>query len=703
MTEFVPYIKGEPPISEKFNNFTFNYSNDINVIAKQLDYISAGIVNSFNLFTSEIEQENKFINRIKSKVKVLQMYSSGPSNDLYYFGNSFDSSDYIDFSKIQNSTLMPLIESGQMSLSIGQVKNWMPKYVSIEDESNGYPGNNHEAYRYSETDSDYRYFFKDNPTSRNKENVRDNNPTTFFEYEQVNIKNKPTTAKDFEFKYLTSTSGSTTTTYQDWSSFSGSKLVLAMSMESDYAQPANFVNVIPYFGSGNFISKDIMVSKIEVTDEKNSVENVISSPIWISSSFIPSSLDKAKYFYYREAKIRFEERNVKKIKIVFEQYESVDTKIKHLYYKPDSQTVAGNPYYGQTRFDPDNPSVVQDLLYPEIPWSSKIYDTKALVPNVNSPNSLKAEVNNTNSIDVRLQREIPNSRGYCVVARGLDGRTYRITNRFFNNFSQITFRLPNYSQINDTNRATYISDANVVSSSRADSSPYITSDATDELAGLVDSIVTWFNTTNADGTKAQKYAKFGLNESFSVRKEITNSYDTKTETRNYKVNLVRQYQILDAERKAIGLRDVSVGLETYADAAQVVSRRYDVPSEIEYLTISAESSFSGLISADINEYITYSVSFDDGVNWVPISSIESPFNNTPEVLAINQNIEERFRLPGVSYLFPPKIPSSVKNFIVKIDMKKPSSKNVTPILYSYKVGVKVKQVWAFQKYKKENS
>ena len=32
ITEFVPYIKGEPPISEKFNNFTGNFSIDINTI-----------------------------------------------------------------------------------------------------------------------------------------------------------------------------------------------------------------------------------------------------------------------------------------------------------------------------------------------------------------------------------------------------------------------------------------------------------------------------------------------------------------------------------------------------------------------------------------------------------------------------------------------------------------------------------------------
>jgi hypothetical protein len=694
LTEFNPYIKGEPPVSQKFNEFTASYSNDINIISKQLDYMSANIVNSFNLFSSEIEQENSFMNRIKSKIKVLQMYSSGPSNDLYYFGNSFDSSDYIDFSKIKDSTVMPLIENGQMTLSIGEVKNWVTKYVYIEPESNGYAGSNHEAIRLKDTDLDYQYVFKDTPTLRNKENIRDNNPTTFFEYEQINIKNKPSGSQDFEFKYINSSTGESNVSYDDWSSFKGQKLVLSLVMESEYAQPANFVNILPYFGSGNSTAKDVMVTKLEITDEKDTVENILTEPIWISSSFIPSSLDKAKYFFYREAKIRFQERNIKKIKITFEQSEASDVKIKHLYYKPDSTTRAGNPYYGQLRFNPEDPTIVQDLLFPNIPWSSKEYNIKAIVPSINTPNILKSEVNNTNSIDVRLQRSIPNSQGYCVEAQGTDGRTYRITRKFVTDFTEITsgsYGLPGYvTNPNSIRTADHFSTENVISNSTNNLSPYISSSTTNEWASFLDLIVNWFN-GSYQGSSASKYEKFGLDPTRPVRRVTTNSFDTANETRTYKVNLIRQYEILDAERRSIGLRDVSVGLESYSENAQIVSKRYDVPSEIEYITLSAESSFSGSVSADINDYIEYSLSFDDGTNWVKISSIESPFKNTPEVLAINQNIEERFRLPGVSYLFPPKIPASVKNFLLKIDMKKPSSKNITPILYSYKVGVKVKQ------------
>lgn len=694
LTEFVPYIKGEPPISEKFNKFTANYSDDINIISKQLDYISAGLVNSFNLFSSEIEQENKFMNRIKSKVKVLQMYSSGPSNDLYYFGNSFDSSDYVDFSKLKDSTVIPLIENGQMTLSIGEVKNWVTKYVYIEPISNGYVGNNHEAIRLRDTDLDYQYVFKDTPTSRNKENIRDNNPTTFFEYEQINVKSKPSAARDFEFRYINSSTGASNISYDDWSTFKGNNLILCLTMEAEYAQPANFINILPYFGSGSSITKDVKVTKIEITDEKNIVENVISEPIWISSSFIPSSLDQAKYFFYREAKIRFEERSLKKVQITFEQSQANDVKIKHLYYKPDSTVRAGNPYYGQLRFNPEDPSIVQDLLFPNISWSSKEYDIRSLIPNINTPNILKSEVNNTNSIDVKLQRSIPNRQGYCVQAEGTDGRLYRITRKFVSDFTEIatgSYGLPGFvTNPGSITTADYFSTAQVNSSSTDNRSPYISATTTTEWSSFLDLIVNWFN-GNYQGSSASKYAKFGLVPG-SIRRETTNSSDTQNETRSYKINLVRQYEMLDAERRSIGLRDISVGLEHYSDSAQVVSKRYDVPAEIEYITLSAESAFSGPVAADINDYIEYSLSFDEGVNWVKVSSIESPFKNTPEVLAINQNIEERFRLPGVSYLFPPKIPTSVKNFLLKIDMKKPLSKNVTPILYSYKVGVKVKQI-----------
>jgi hypothetical protein len=62
------------------------------------------------MFTSEVEQENSFLNRIKNKIKVLQMYSSSPANDLFYVGSSFDNADYIDYSKIESTDILPTID-----------------------------------------------------------------------------------------------------------------------------------------------------------------------------------------------------------------------------------------------------------------------------------------------------------------------------------------------------------------------------------------------------------------------------------------------------------------------------------------------------------------------------------------------------------------------------------------------------------------
>lgn len=654
--------------------------------------MTAGVINAHNMFASEVQQENNFINRIKSKTKILQMYSGAPAADLYYIGNSFDNSDYVDFSKIESQDLMPSIDNGQLTLSTVSTVNWSPRSAYIEEGSNGFYGNNHAAYLANDTDSLYRYYFKDSPTSRNPQNILDNNPLTYFEYEQVHINNKPTSAKDFEFKYIQTSSTGTNQSYVDWSTFSSDSLKMNLVLEKDSAQIANYLKIIPFFGNADNLSRDILVNKIEVTNDKNEVENILSQPIYISSSFIPSSLDKVKNFFYKEAKISFSERLVKKFKIYFEQYDSVDINIKHLYYKPNPNLAKDTPYANQTRFDPDHPAPIADQRYPEIPWVVAPYKVDELIPSTSQPNYLKAEVANTNSIEMTLNREIPNRTGYCIELRGKeDGKTYRITGRFLENFTE--GKLVGFSKIND-NYLDYVS-SGLVKSNGSYLDPYLSNSNSQQpntsIDSILDSIVTWFNTTTSDGTKEQKYEKFKLDSNFLAIKKETNSNDTKTEKLVRKIELIRNYEILPGKRKSIGLRDINIGLENYVDAGQVVSKQYDLSSEIEYITLSAESDFSGPTTSSAADCVDYFISVDGGSKWIQLSSIESPFGNVPEVLAFNQNIENNFKLPGVSYLSSPSIPESIKSFLVKINIKKPFGQNITPIIYSYKIGVKVKK------------
>lgn len=669
----------------------------MNVAVKQLDYLSAGVMDSFNLFTGEVEQENKFLERIRSKVKILQIYSNSPANDIYYFGNSFESTDYVDFSKTEDRTELAVFENGRAILPISNIKPWISTQVIINSESNGFSGNNHAVYLDDDVDSTYRYYFKDNPTSRLKENVRDKNPLTIFEYEQIHISQEQKNEKgalDYEFKYSNNSSLNQSTEYIDWSTFPNNgadDLILSMTLQSQNPSNANFVEVIPYFGNDEMLTRDVIIDSVEVTDYLDNVENIIKNPITISSSFIPTSASNIDSFFYKKANLKFSERKVKSIKIIFRQKNISNIKLKHVYFSPDS--AANNPYKNQLRFDSNSPSIPEELNFPEIPWNKPVsFSVTQIVPAVSQPNIFKSDVANTNYVDVNLQRNIPTITGKCVKVKASDGSFVRITRRFFTEFDVVTKDLINYNSISNTSTeyqaSTYFTGLSPTSDQSNRESAFIA--RLGQSDSILTDIVNWLN----DPTNKQaRRTKFNLDllES-AVIEESVNSIDTVIQNKSYKVPVVRQYEIYDAQRKAICLRDITVGYEEYDSRAVVVSRKYDVPSDIEFLTLSSEVDFFGNTLQNLSDYLEYYISVNDGRDWIRIETIQNPFSGNPEVIAFNQNIEKRFQLPGVEYYNYPVVPSSVRSFRVKIVLKKPINENVTPAVYSYNVGVKVRQI-----------
>lgn len=247
-------IKGEPPSSKKFNKFISDIADDLNISAKQLDYQSAQLVSMYNLFNSEIQKENQFANRIKSKVRILQAYSEAPSEDLYYFGDSFENMDFIDLIKTPRNALA-LVKNGSASLPVYSANSWLVKSISIdENASNGFIGNNHAVYAKSNIDSNYRYMFQDNSSVGLLQNVTDSNPLTYFEYEGIYInpieKNK-NGAKDFEFTYeqTSNLDGKKTINYKNWSEKKlDTPLVLSLKIKANSSKKTNSISIIPYFG-----------------------------------------------------------------------------------------------------------------------------------------------------------------------------------------------------------------------------------------------------------------------------------------------------------------------------------------------------------------------------------------------------------------------------------------------------------------------
>lgn len=654
------------------------------------------------MFVSDIEKENNFINRIKNKVKVLQMYSSAPANDIYYFGGSFDSSDYTDFTAVGDENKLPYINNGKAMLPTTSVSSWLPRRIFIDrEESNGTEGNNHAVYSKSdETGETYRYYFLDSPTSRNVNNIIDNNPLTYFEYEQINVLDKNPKALNFEFSYMKQNSSTDSVQLRDWSTFTADPLKMTLTMESDTPQKANFIKVIPFFGNGGYISKDVVVKQILITDSSNREEDILNqSPIYISSSFIPSSVESARNFYYREANIKFSEKQIKKIKIYFEQANHVNTEIQHLYYKPQDALSTGqsNPYKGQERFNPTNPSVDEKDLYPNNPWSNFSYSLSSIIPSENSPNVLKALNANNQSLRVKLSRQVPEKSGNSIKIN-YNGKIYYISEFFYREWNPISKSLKNFDSITSQNSSQYLVEPDMKTGGIP--SDGVISDSTDVTAlSILGDIVNWFNTTTSQGSPLDKYKKLLAIENTSgitisspaAIDPKANSTATKYNERNIDLNLSRQYERYKAERRSISLRDITVGYEQYVNTAEIISRRFDTSHNIDYLTISSETEMSGDIGVSDSNYIKYYISVDNGSNWTRISNIESDFSGIPEVIAFNQNVDDRFKLPGVEYINYPVVPQAVNSIIVKIVLTKPEGSNVTPIVYSYKVGAKVRK------------
>lgn len=647
------------------------------------------------MFNSEVEQENNFINRIKSKVKVLQMYSNAPANDIFYFGGSFDSNDYVNFAKIENKDNLPLIENGAMTLPVNSVKNWIPRRVIIDQgNSNGVEGNNHAVYASTvEPGESYRYFFKDVQDTRNINNIIDNNPLKYYEYEQINILNKATNAQDFEFKYVVNSSSSTSQQTVDWSRFTSDPLKLTLEFDSQSAAKANFIKITPYFGNGNYISRDIIVRKIEVTNSRDEVEEILKGqPIYISSSFIPTSIESSRNFYYREANIKFLQRDVKKFKVFLEQIDSTQVKIKHLYFTPEIlSTDSKNPYRGQSRFNPYTPSVDPDY-YPDIPWSQQTaFNLSSIIPFVNNPNSFKGEAGksvNVVSVPVKLQRQIPKKSGKTIKFSIPNQPDRYITSNFFSKYNVVDGQgiISGYFGIDTEKSDLYVTP--LLPDTGNVNSGFIAETTTG--LQILNEIVEWFN-NSIQASPSEKLNKFNLPEGTVISVADIRSVDTSTSTFQKSINLTRNYEYYDAQRRSISLRDISFGYEEYGEYAEMVSRKFDLSSELEYVTISSEVKYSGDISSNTQDLVRYYISVDEGNTWKRISPIENAFGGIPEVLAFNQNIDRTFRLPGVEYFNQPAVPPSIKGFIVKIEMYKAVGENVAPMLYSYKVGVKVRQ------------
>ena len=152
--------------------------------------------------------------------------------------------------------------------------------------------------------------------------------------------------------------------------------------------------------------------------------------------------------------------------------------------------------------------------------------------------------------------------------------------------------------------------------------------------------------------------------------------------------LKRNYEYLPARRASLGIRDIFLGKEIYLESAEIISKPFYVNKDVDLLSIEV-----GEYVPQSNESATsidYYISVDDGLKWIQVSPMKKNFVGVPEILSFNQNLDNTNMLPQIAYYNTPEIPSPIKSIRFRAIMKKSKTGNSTPILGSYKIGIRFK-------------
>ena len=784
ISSYNPVIKGQPPTSQQMIKFSADISADSSVIAKQIDYLSAKTVSSYNLFNSEVEKESSSLERINSKIKILQLYSKSSSDDVYYYGDSFDNSQNIDTTQTYRLPLAVTVD-GFLSLPVATGVRWSPEAAYIKDRdsngnvlSNGFVGNSHSVYlttppqstQLPSTHSEYKYFFENNSVFDIRTALRVNSPITYFEYEKLNVSNLNGSDFDYEFKYKNTINNQNTLV--SWNNADNSPLKMAVVLEKNNPYQANSVTITPFFGYDQNSVSTIKVTKVEVESLQSSqpsIENILRSPIYIGSSVVPTDFSNIESYFFQKAVIKFAERRVKRITIHFEQAASFPATIKHVHWNVSnvrqnySFSIAEGVKLIRNNLPLDQVSARSRSVWahnarfnPNLiltdPLLSNITGLDNSVTELISPlsNTVYTKINTISSRNVSISGKKDVTFDYYVM-KALDKRTNTYvyinspeTNSFgiglqtmttealrnelrakpegstpYSNWWPATLRLSGDPQVGD-NTIRFVSNTDINSATYDPVlRPYATtpnySPATPlSYYGITEEIFEWWklkyrltgveklNKTDPPATPSYFLGgNYNLTESQVIAEKMQMTLKPEL---IYNISLNKSYEILrdgelynnqrlQVKRWSMGVRDISIENEIYQNSAEIISKSFNFPYPIEYLMLYSDYSLPVNSQEDIFDEniqpILYYISINDGVTWLPISPVEDPFNQSiPEIYAFNQKTSTDTRIPGVAYV---ETEGEVNSVRVKIQLRRPSTSNITPLVNYYELAARVKR------------
>lgn len=760
------FNKGEIPSSLRFNEFTKKITDDINIINHQFDSLAANYVSSFNNLHDEIESEKVSMQRIRSKIGALELYSESTSNNITYLGDLLNNMDLVDVNKSKTISVCD-ISDGIATLPKKQIKKWrssisiynknfndlnQQKNNDILGVSNGLAGC---SFIYSKSVSTYPFLFQKDSTVTKSDPTRmiDQSPVSFFEYEALFLDKSGN--PDYEFQY---SSGTETI---DWSSFDPTKplkLTVEIKSASSSGDYINYISLIPFFGYDdtdlNAQIKNIQVTSIKLYNSNTTsapLEVINDGPVFIGADISGANISNYKNYFYSKGIFRFPETLANKVYITFEQPVFQTVTIKHAFWTPyasaNYQTTKETitTWNNQTRFNPEAAGVLPKGA------TSVRWNKAAVVPTLEVPNQIKSNTNESVKIDLTYLTTSTISNSAMKLTKGSEF-VYFYSKQTLGSVEFYTFKssasinisqsvLETTKQLMQTNADTvpcvFLKDNQLLQdvkidvenvSITAEPSQVITIKCLEKHGFLVGAhafingpvLTASFNGVYTVASAVNDYTFTVANNNtetlpvlslqaalsltcypcyakVTVDNTATNAVSnlsivtvsTKQDKNNTEpIWLKRNYEYIPAKRASLGIRDIFLGKEIYLESAEIISKPFYVDKDVDLLSIEV-----GEYVPQSNESATsidYYISVDNGLKWIQISPMKKNFVGIPEILAFNQNLNNTNMLPQIAYYNSPEIPSPIKSIRFRAIMKKTKTGNSTPVLGSYKIGIRFK-------------
>jgi len=319
-------------LSSDINTMFDNINIDLNNIDVNVSDIETILTTTFNQISIERNIMYSMFNYMSKTLTELE--DNIPSilgDNIKIYTDSFTNYSLYDTEIINGNLCSIDTIAGILTLGRSNANFYTPNTIAITDNSNGFPGDTHQAMT-SNTFGESIIYSGELDAHTNLEYLTDNKKDTWFEYENIKIEDKDyDLTKGYGFEYK---EGIRWITEND-------KLTLELTLTFNIARNMNWLYIDPYLTVENsYIASNI--TKIILDDGKGNINELTDT-----------------LQFKREIIKIFNNQKIKTITILFEQINSYKTLVAHKYYVQSliNNNILLPSLLNDIRIDGENPTV----------------------------------------------------------------------------------------------------------------------------------------------------------------------------------------------------------------------------------------------------------------------------------------------------------------------------------------------------------